>query len=92
VVVVVFGVVAGTVVAAIPPLAQQAREFIEQVPHYIQQVQDHSSVIGRLSARYQLWQRITDTIHTAGGSAFEKLGRAATAVFGAVSDVGVVGF
>jgi predicted PurR-regulated permease PerM len=90
VVVVVFAVVAGSVAAAIPPLAEQAREFIEQVPHYIQQVQDHSSVIGRLSARYQLWQRITDTIHTAGGSAFEEFVKGATAVFGAVSDVGIV--
>ena len=90
VVVVVFAVVAGSVAAAIPPLAEQAREFIEQVPHYIQQVQDHSSVIGRLSARYQLWQRITDTIHTAGGSAFEEFVKGATAVFGAVSNVGIV--
>ena len=47
-------------------------------------------MIGRFSARYQLWQRITDTIHTAGGSAFDELVKAATAAFGAVSDVGIV--
>lgn len=61
VVVVVLAIVAGSVVAAVPPLVQQVGEFIGQVPHYIQQAQDHSSVIGRLNERFHLQQRITDT-------------------------------
>ncbi|MGO8935883.1 MAG: AI-2E family transporter [Mycobacterium sp.] len=36
VVVVVFGVLAGAVAAAIPPLVQEARKFIEHAPHYLQ--------------------------------------------------------
>jgi hypothetical protein len=51
VVVVVFAIAAGSVAAAVPPLAQQVGQFIERVPHYIQVAQDHSSVIGRLNER-----------------------------------------
>jgi predicted PurR-regulated permease PerM len=36
VVVLVFGVLAGAVAAAIPPLVQEARQFIEQAPRYLQ--------------------------------------------------------
>lgn len=59
VVVVTFTLVAGSVAAAIPPLAEQARQFVEQAPHYLQQAKDHSSVIGRLNDRFHLQQRIT---------------------------------
>jgi hypothetical protein len=51
------------VAAAIPPLAQQAGDFIHQVPHYLQQAQDHSSAIGRLNDRFHVQQRITDRIN-----------------------------
>jgi predicted PurR-regulated permease PerM len=90
VVVVVFTLLAGSVAAAIPPLAQQARQFIEAAPHYIQQAQDHSTVIGRLNERFHLQQRATDAIHSWGGSAFAGLVKAGTAVFGAVSDLVIV--
>jgi predicted PurR-regulated permease PerM len=90
VVVVVFSLVAGTVAAAIPPLVQEARQFIEQAPHYLQQAQDHSTMIGRLNERFHLQQRITDVMHGSGGSAFGGVVKAGTAIFGAVSDVGIV--
>jgi predicted PurR-regulated permease PerM len=85
-----FVLVAGTVVAAIPPLADQARQFIEQAPLYIRQAQDHSSVIGRLNERYQIQQRVSDMLHGAGGSAFTGLVKAGRAVFGAVSNLVIV--
>jgi predicted PurR-regulated permease PerM len=90
VVVVAFTLLAASVAAAIPPLAQEARELIEQAPHYLQQAQDHSSVIGRLNERFHLQQRITDTINGSGGSAFSGLVGAGSAVFGALADLGVV--
>jgi predicted PurR-regulated permease PerM len=90
VVVVVFAIVAGSVAAAIPPLAQQVAQFIERVPHYIQVAQDHSSVVGRLNERFHLQQRVTDTIHGLGGSAFAGLVKAGTAVFSAISDLVIV--
>jgi predicted PurR-regulated permease PerM len=74
------------VAAAIPPLAQQAGDFIHQVPHYLQQAQDHSSAIGRLNDRFHVQQRITDRINGSGGSAVNEVVSAGTAVFGAVAD------
>src|SRR5262249_861649 len=83
-------IVPGSGAAAIPPRAQQVAEFIERVPHYIQVAQDHSSVVGRLNERFHLQQRVTDTIHGLGGSAFTGLVKAGTAVFSAISDVVIV--
>jgi predicted PurR-regulated permease PerM len=80
----------GGVAAAIPPLVQQAGDFIHQVPHYLQQAQDHSSVIGRLNDRFRLQQRITDEIKGSGGSALNEVVSAGTAVFGVLADCGIV--
>ena len=80
------GAMGAFVAAAIPPLAQQASELIQQAPHYIQQLQDHSSVIGRINDRFHLQQRITDTINGSGGSVVNDVVIAGSAVFGAVAD------
>jgi len=92
VVVVVFGVVAGAVAAAIPPLVEQTRQFIEQAPHYLQQAQSHSSLIGRLNERFHVLQRITDTIHGSGATpaGFGGVVKVGKTVFGAASHVGIV--
>ena len=74
------------VAAAVPPLVQQATELIKQAPHYLQQAQDHSSTIGRLNDRFHLQQRITDTVKGSGGSVFNDVVSAGSAVFGAVGD------
>jgi predicted PurR-regulated permease PerM len=74
------------VAAAIPPLAQQAGELVNQAPHYLQQLQDHSSAIGRLNDRFHLQQRITDTISGSGGSVLNDVVSAGSALFGAVTD------
>jgi predicted PurR-regulated permease PerM len=78
------------VAAAVPPLVQQASELIHQAPHYLQQAQDHSSVIGRLNERFHVQQRITDTINGSGGSVVSGVVSAGSAVFGAVADSLVV--
>jgi predicted PurR-regulated permease PerM len=83
-------VLAAFVAAAIPPLAQQANELIRQAPHYIDQLQDHSSVIGRLNDRFHLQQRISDSVSGSGGSAVNDLFTAGSAVFGAVADTLIV--
>jgi predicted PurR-regulated permease PerM len=82
--------VVGSLTAAIPPLAQQARQFIDLAPHYIQQVQDHSSSIGRLNERFHLQQRISDTLNGAGGSALSEVVKAGSVVFGALADLLIV--
>ncbi|WP_081665009.1 AI-2E family transporter [Mycobacterium sp. UM_CSW] len=86
----VIAVVAGSLAAAIPPLVQQAREFTDQAPHYIQHIGDHSSWIGRLNDRFHLQQRITETVHGSGGAVVGQALKAGEAVFGAVADVVVV--
>jgi predicted PurR-regulated permease PerM len=85
----VFALVAGTLVAAIPPLVQQARQFSEQLPHYIQQAQNHSSVIGRLNERFHLQQRITEMVSGSSRFSVEELLKAGSEVFGVVSQVAI---
>ena len=90
VIVLVFGVLAGAAAAAIPPLVQEARQFIEQAPHYLQEAQNHSTVIGRINERFHVQQRITDMIHSSGTPAVGNVVKAGETVVGAVSRVGVV--
>jgi predicted PurR-regulated permease PerM len=78
------------VAAAIPPLARQTSELIQQAPHYIQQLQDHSSVIGRINDRFHLQQRITDTLNGSGGSVLNDVVSAGSAAFEAVADFLIV--
>lgn len=82
--------IAGAVAAAIPPLGQQARQLIEHAPHYLQQAQDHSSVIGKLNDRFHLQQNITNAVNGSGGPAVAGVLRAGSAVLGAATDVGIV--
>jgi predicted PurR-regulated permease PerM len=61
-------VIAGFLAAAVPPLAAQATALIHQMPHYMHQLQDHNSTLGRLNTRYHIQQRITSLISTKGSS------------------------
>ena len=90
VVVVVFAVIAGCIAAVIPPLVEQARQFIEQAPHYLQELQNHSSLIGRLNDRFHVQQRITDALHSAGAPSLGSAVKVGKTVAGAVSHVGIV--
>jgi len=45
---------AGFVAAAAPPLAQQAAELVSQAPKYLQQLNDHNTVLGRLNNQFHL--------------------------------------
>ncbi|GAB7071485.1 AI-2E family transporter [Mycolicibacterium hodleri] len=78
------------VAAAIPPLSEQASQLITQAPQYVQQAQDHSSLIGRVNDRFHVQQRITDAVNGSGGSFLQDVVTAGTAVFGAIADVLIV--
>lgn len=80
----------GFVAAAIPPLSEQASQLIREAPRYVQQAQDHSSLIGRLNDRFQVQQRITDAVNGSGGSILQEIVDAGTAVFGAIANVLIV--
>ena len=90
VMVVVFVVLAGCVAAVIPPLVEQARQFIEQAPHHMQEAQNHSSVIGRLNDRFHMQQRITDALHSWGGVSVGSAVKVGKTVAGVASHVGIV--
>jgi len=90
VVTVVFVLIAGTLAATIPPLVQEARQLVEQLPHYLQLAQDRSSLMGRINERVHLQQRITDVINGSGRFTFAGIVKTGSEVFGAVSHVGIV--
>lgn len=59
-----FGVIAGFLAAAIPPLSEQATALVHELPHYIQSIRDHNSALGRLDARFHIQQRISTLLST----------------------------
>jgi predicted PurR-regulated permease PerM len=62
------GIIAGFVMAAIPPLAEQTRLLVAHFPHYAQALQSHDSELGRLNARFHIQQRLTHLLSSRGGS------------------------
>jgi predicted PurR-regulated permease PerM len=50
--------VAGFVAALIPPLVDQAIRFVDQVPQFLRQLGDHSSLLGRLNDQFHIQDRL----------------------------------
>jgi len=90
VIVAAFGVVAGSLAAAIPPVVEQARQFIDEAPHYMQQLQNHSSLLGRLNDRFHLQDRLTQTINGSGQSIVPQIVKVGRTVFGTVTEILIV--
>jgi predicted PurR-regulated permease PerM len=85
-----FVLIVGSLAAAIPALAQQAGQFIDLAPRYIQRIQEHSSWIGQFNERFHVQQRITDSVNGVGGSALVQVAKAVTTVFGGLADLLIV--
>lgn len=66
--VVLAGMVAGFLAAAIPPLAAQTTALIHELPSYLNTLRDHNSQIGKLDAQYHIEDRIRNLLQTKGGS------------------------
>lgn len=82
--VIMLAVVLGFLAAAIPPLVAQAGQFVQELPRYLRQLQDHSSTLGRLDARFHLRDHLNSLINSAGGGTlFGGLLGAGRLVFGA---------
>lgn len=62
------GIIAGFVMAAIPPLVEQTKLLVAHFPHYAQALQSHDSVLGRLNTRFHIQQRLTHLLSSKGGS------------------------
>jgi predicted PurR-regulated permease PerM len=90
VIVVVLGVVAGFIAAAIPPLVAQSAQLIRLLPQYLVQLQDRSSLLGRLNAQFHAQQRIEALLSGNGQNIFGGLLGAGQVVLSAAAAVGTV--
>ena len=53
----------GLLALTVPPLATQAAQLVAQAPDLLNQAQDHSSVIGKLNAQFNIQTRLTDALN-----------------------------
>ena len=81
----VFGVVAGFLAAAIPPLAAQTSNLIAELPHYAHTLQDHNSQLGRLNVKYHIEQRLSHLLATRGSTLVGGVLGAGALVLGALA-------
>lgn len=73
IIVVLVGLVVAFLALAIPPLADQTSQFIAHLPHYSQDLQNHSSVLGKLNDRFHIQEKINQ-FSSGGGVGFSLVG------------------
>jgi predicted PurR-regulated permease PerM len=83
----VLAVVGGFLAAAIPPLASEATSLAHQVPHYLQDLQDRNSQLGRLNVKYHVQDRLTKLLTSGSGSMVGGVIGAGALVIGTVSEI-----
>lgn len=84
------GIVAGFVMAAIPPLLAQAKVLVAQFPHYLRVLESHNSDVGRLNARFHVQEQLTHLLSSRGGSLVGGVVGAGELVLSAASSAVVV--
>ncbi len=55
-------VLGGFLALAVPPMIEQAATLLQQTPRYLQLLQDRSSTVGQLDARFGLQQHLQQTL------------------------------
>jgi predicted PurR-regulated permease PerM len=85
----VFMFVAAFIASIVPPIVNETRGLIENLPEISQDLQDSSTTIGRLERRFGIAKRLRDAIGNAEALA-GNFGRVFGTVFGFVSDFLVV--
>jgi predicted PurR-regulated permease PerM len=80
-------VVGGFLAAAIPPLAGEATSLAHQVPHYLQDLQNRNSQLGKLNVRYHVQDRLTKLLTSGSGSLVGGVIGAGALVIGTVSEI-----
>lgn len=81
---------AGLLAAAIPPLTEQATALINAGPHYLAQITDPSTTLGRLNQRFDVQNRISQFWGGTGTSVLGEIATAGQAVFTALTDTLIV--
>jgi predicted PurR-regulated permease PerM len=87
VVVGVMAVGAGFLAAAVPPMAAQATALVHNMPHYMHELQDHNSSLGKLNTKYHIQQRVSSIVSSKGGSLIGGVLGAGELVLSAVSSM-----
>lgn len=82
--------VGGFIAAAIPPLAAQTSTLINELPHYVHDLQNHSSTLGKLNDKYHIEQRVTSLLSTKGTALVGGVLGAGQIVIGALSSMALV--
>jgi predicted PurR-regulated permease PerM len=85
------GVAAGFLALAIPPLTSQATALVHAMPHYIHELENHNSALGRLNARYHIQQNLTQMLTTKGSTLVGGILGAGEIVLSTVSSTLLVG-
>jgi predicted PurR-regulated permease PerM len=81
------GVLAGFLLAAIPPLTAQASALASQLPHYLHSLNDPHSSLGRLNLHYHVEQRVQKLLEDRGSTIAGGVLGAGEVVLSAVSSV-----
>ena len=87
---IVAGVAAGFMAAAIPPLTAQVTALIHELPHYLTTLRDHNSELGRLNTRFHVQERLSRLLSTRGTALVGGVLGAGELVLSAASSVLVV--
>ncbi len=90
VIIALLGIVGGFIAAAIPPLVSQSSQLIGLLPHYLTELNDRSSLIGRLNLQFHAQQRIEAVLSGHGESIFGGLVGAGQVVLSAAGAIGTV--
>jgi predicted PurR-regulated permease PerM len=62
------GIVAAFLAAAIPPLTSETTALAHQIPHYVHDLQNRNSQLGKLNVRYHIQDRLTTLVSSRGSS------------------------
>jgi predicted PurR-regulated permease PerM len=81
----VLGLVGGFFAAAVPTLVQQGTQFAGLLPRYLHQLQDHSSLLGRLNDEFHIQQQVQSTLEGQTSDLVGGLLGAGRVVFGAAA-------
>ena len=87
----VLAVVGGFLAAAIPPLASEATSLAHQIPHYLHDLQNRNSQLGKLNVKYHVQDRLTKLLTSGSGSMVGGVIGAGALVIGTVSEIVAIG-
>jgi predicted PurR-regulated permease PerM len=82
--------VGGFFAAAVPLLVAQTTALVHELPHYLHELKDHNSELGRLNAKYHVQQRVSSLLSTKGSALIGGVIGAGAMVLSAVGSFALV--